>query len=234
MSATLAMAATYVGVAALPSAIPDNIGEVADLIQNFVHNLAGSPLVYLAMFLLAALDQFFPPVPSDTVLISLNVAAHQLGQPNPWFLIPAAVIGAFIGNNICYLIGRKIGTQRFRAFRTPRGRAAIQRAERSIVRRGMGYIIAARYIPIARIAIIMTVGAVKYPIKKFWLASAISTISWGFNATAIGTIFGNIDGLHPVAAMVIGIIVGLIVGAIADRLVTWYYLRKETRREPIV
>ena len=192
--------------------------------------LSGTYWMYLVMFLLAFGDQFFPPIPSDPVLISLVVAAHQLGYPNLWLLVPAAVLGAFLGNIACYFVGLKIGTERFKVFRTEKARASIARAQTTLAERGMGYIIVARFIPVARIAIIMTVGAMRYPLSRFVIASAISFIFWGLNAAAIGSIFGQIEQLHPALAILVGVATGLLVGMLLDRGIAWYLRRRTATR----
>jgi membrane protein DedA with SNARE-associated domain len=203
----------------------------ADQIMAAVLTMAGSPWVYVAMFLLAFGDQFFPPIPSDPVLLALVVSSHQLGLPRLWLLIPAAIVGAILGNLGCYWVGRKVGTDRFKTFRTGKGKASIEKARVQIEKRGMGYIIAARWIPVARIGIIMVVGAMHYPLSKFLIASTVSLVFWGLNATAIGSIFGAIEALHPMLAILIGIITGLIVGMVLDRLVGWFLNRHEPPTE---
>lgn len=195
-------------------------------ITGWIGTIAESIWVYPAMFLLASLDQFFPPMPSDTVLISLSVASRSVGEPNLFFLMLFAMTGAFCGNLICYLIGRSIGTSRFKRFRQGRGLRAITAARVAIEKRGMSYIIAARFVPIARVAVIMTVGAVQFPFKQFLVASAASAILWAANATVIGTIAGNIFGHHPLLAMGAGIGFGIVVGIILDRVLGYILNRK--------
>ena len=201
-------------------AVPHNIGLFARQIEQWVETIAGSVWAYFAMLFLAAFDQFVPPIPSDSVLISLAVASRTGGRPYLFLLIPAAVIGAVCGNVICYFIGNKIGTHRFKSFRHGRGLRAITAARVAIEKRGAVYIIASRFIPIARVAVVMTVGAVNYPFKQFMLATVASALLWATNATVIGTIAGSIFEDHPLPAMVVGMITGILVGILIDRVVS--------------
>ncbi|MCL1801777.1 MAG: VTT domain-containing protein, partial [Promicromonosporaceae bacterium] len=130
-------------------------------------------------------------------------------------------IGAILGNLGCYGIGYWLGTDRFKVFRSGKGLASVERTRKGLETRGLGLIVAARWIPVARIAIIMTVGAMKYPFRKFVLGSIASLTMWGLNILAIGTIFGNIPQLPPWLAVVAGIVTGLLVGMLLDRLVRW-------------
>jgi membrane-associated protein len=40
-------------------------------VQNWILALAASPLVYVGMYLFAAIDGFFPPIPSESLAIAL-------------------------------------------------------------------------------------------------------------------------------------------------------------------
>ena len=195
-------------------------------VESAVVALAESNWVYPLLFLLAFADQFFPPVPSDPVFISLVITGYTVGSPNLWLLVPAGIIGAILGNLGCYGIGYRVGTDRFKMFRTGKGLASVERTRKGLESRGLGLIVAARWIPVARIAIIMTVGAMKYPFRKFVLGSIASLTMWGLNILAIGTIFGNIPQLPPWLAVVAGIVTGLLVGMLLDRLVRWVLGRR--------
>ena len=197
-----------------------SVSAFVDFVTGWISTIAESIWVYPAMFLIASLDQFFPPMPSDSVLISLAVASRSVGRPHLFLLMPFAMAGAFCGNVICYLLGRKIGTSRFKRFRQGRGLRAITAARIAIEKRGMVYIIVSRFVPIARVAVIMTVGAVHFPFKQFLLASVAASVLWATNAVVIGTIAGNIFGNHPLLGMAIGIVTGVLVGVILDRVIS--------------
>jgi membrane protein DedA with SNARE-associated domain len=66
-------------------------------LTDLVLTLAASPWLYLVMFGFAAIDGFFPPIPSETVLVAT-------GMPRRRF-IPIAVVGAASWAGYCTLIG---------------------------------------------------------------------------------------------------------------------------------
>ena len=87
-------------------------------ILHFVETLMGSPWVYAALFAFAALDGFFPLVPSESLVITAGVFAAS-GEPILPLVILAAAAGAFAGDHVAYLVGRTAGGRL--AERRPRG-----------------------------------------------------------------------------------------------------------------
>ena len=78
------------------------INEAFDWLKDF----SSSPWFYLIIFAIAALDSVLPIVPSETLVIIGGVSA---GLGNLWIplVIVVAASGAFIGDNMSYLIGRE-------------------------------------------------------------------------------------------------------------------------------
>src|ERR671918_1174818 len=84
---------------------------MADAITELVEGAMGSPWVYLALLAFAAIDAFFPVVPSETLVISAGVFAASNPDPNLLFVILSSAAGAFIGDHISYFIGRYGGSR---------------------------------------------------------------------------------------------------------------------------
>src|SRR5919106_3252237 len=82
---------------------------MADAITELVEGAMGSPWVYLALFAFAAIDAFFPIVPSESLVISAGVFAASGSEPDLIPIILAAAAGAFLGDHISYFIGRTAG-----------------------------------------------------------------------------------------------------------------------------
>jgi membrane-associated protein len=68
-----------------------------------------SVLSYLVAIILPALDAIFPVLPSETVVIALGVATAGSTDPRIALLVACAACGAFLGDNLCYLLGRRFG-----------------------------------------------------------------------------------------------------------------------------
>ena len=149
--------------------------RVADSIMDLVEGAMGSPWVYLALLAFAALDAFFPIVPSESLVITAGVFSAANGEPALPLVIVAAGLGAFIGDHISYFIGRTAGERMMkRAKPGSKKAAAWARGHKLLTERGGVILIVCRYIPGARTAITLTAGAVSYRLRSFSFFDAIA------------------------------------------------------------
>ena len=151
-----------------------------------------SAISYLVALVIPALDAIFPVLPSETAVIALGVATAGSADPRIALLVAFAAAGAFLGDNLSYLLGRHFGpaVQR-RFFATPKGMKARAWAERSLGRFGMQLIIACRFIPGGRTAVTLTCGLTGYPRRRFIVATAAAAVIWALYAFFIGRIGGQ-------------------------------------------
>ena len=151
-----------------------------------------SPHSYLIALAVPALDAIFPVLPSETAVIALGVATAGSADPRIALLVGCAAAGAFLGDNLCYVLGRRFGpvVQR-RFFATPKGSKARAWAERSLARFGMQLIVVCRFIPGGRTAVTLTCGLTGYPRRRFIAATAAASVIWALYAFFIGRIGGR-------------------------------------------
>jgi membrane-associated protein len=182
---------------------------MGDAITNLVENAVGSPWVYVALFTFAAIDAFFPAVPSETLVISAGVFAAG-GEPELVPIIVAAAAGAFAGDHISYFIGRAAGDRWLRdaASETRRARA-VAKGRKFLDDRGGPIIIACRYIPGARTAITLTSGATAFPLAKFSFFDAIAALTWGIYSAMIGYLGGTAFEEEPLKGLGLGLGIAL-------------------------
>jgi len=187
-------------------------------VEHWALELAASPWIYLVMYLFATIDGFFPPIPSESVVIALAAAAtSSVGKPELALLIPVAAAGAWTGDQLAYLIGSRVQVHRLRIFRSGKGQAALAWAEHALERRGASFIIAARYIPVGRVAVNMTAGAVGYPRRRFRLLAAIAAVMWAAYSAAIGVGAGALLGSRStLLAIAVGVVGGVVLGVVVD------------------
>lgn len=188
------------------------------MLEEWILALAGSGWVYLGVLAFSAIDGIFPPVPSESVVIGLAAISMVEGAPNLWLLALVAAVGAFIGDQVAYLIGSKVDVYRLRLFRGQQGARALAWAEHALAHRGSSFILAARYIPIGRVAVNMSAGALGYPRGRFMGLSALACVTWAVYGVAIGVGAGAWLHDHPVVAVVAGVCVGAVVGLLIDRV----------------
>lgn len=191
--------------------------------------LAGSPWVFIITYLLCLIDGFFPPVPSESVVIALAALAVSAGTPNLWLVGIAAALGAFSGDQIAYAIGRKLDLPNSRLARTPRGGRMIAAAGRSLRRRSALYIFAARYVPIGRVAVNMTAGSIRYDHRRFVVLTCFSAITWSIYSIALGLSAGAWFENHPIIAMIVGVLLGVAIGIAVEWSITLVQRRRAAR-----
>jgi membrane protein DedA with SNARE-associated domain len=106
--------------------------------------------------------------------------------------VACAAAGAFLGDNLCYLLGRRFGPAvERRFFANPKGARTRAWAERSLERFGIQLIIVCRFIPGGRTAVTLTCGLVGYPRRKFVPATAVAAVIWALYAFLIGRLGGQ-------------------------------------------
>src|SRR5690606_27852285 len=160
--------------------------------------------------------------------------AVSSGVPNLWLVLAVAAAGAVVGDNIAFLIGRAVGTQRFRWMRRPRVQAAFDRAGAELERRSASYLITARYIPVGRVAVNMTAGATGMRHPRFLVLSVLAGISWAAYSVSFGVLAGHWVEDNPVLAMLVAIGLALAVGVVVDHLIVrWNRARARRRAAPV-
>ncbi|MET3509482.1 DedA family protein [Plantibacter flavus] len=198
-----------------------------DVINELILNAVTSPWLYVVMFATAVIDGFFPPIPSETVLVAAAAVAVSTGGSNLLLLCAVAAVGAAIGDNIAYLIGRGVGTTRFAWMRRPRIAAAFDRAGRTLGRRGAPLVLGARYIPVGRVVVNMSAGALRYPWRRFLPLSVIGGVTWAAYSAIIGVVAGKLFEDQPFLSSVLGVGVALVLGLVVDRVAAVRRRRRE-------
>jgi membrane protein DedA with SNARE-associated domain len=162
------------------------------------HLQVDSPLSYLIAILIPALDAIFPVLPSETAVIALGVATSGSSDPRIALLIACAALGAFLGDNLCYLIGRRFGPwveRRF--FSSEKGRRRREWAEHSLERFGTQIIIVCRFIPGGRTAVTLSCGLIGFSRRRFVTATAIAAVIWALYAFFLGRLGGQVFEDRP-------------------------------------
>lgn len=186
------------------------------MVEDWALQLAGSPWVLLVLLALTTVDGFFPPVPSESVVIALASLSVSTGAPALWPVVVVAAVGAFLGDQVAYQIGSAVDLRRLRLFRGRRGRRVLDWAEHALTHRGASFIIAARYIPIGRVAVNMTAGSLGFRRRRFVLLTGIAAVTWALYSTAIGVGAGHVLEERPLLGVVVGVVGGLLLGVVVD------------------
>lgn len=152
--------------------------------------VSNNPVTYLIVFGAAATDVLLPLIPSETIVLAAAVLAGQ-GDLLIWLIVPAAALGAFLGDNVSYWLGRRLGdpvARRF--FRSAKARARLEWAERAIHRRGVFLIVVGRFIPGGRTATTFASGTLEMDYRRFLIADAGAALIWAVYISALGFVGG--------------------------------------------
>ncbi|GAA0945681.1 VTT domain-containing protein [Kribbella koreensis] len=202
---------------------------MSDSILHFTQELMSSWWIYLALFGFAALDGFFPAIPSETLVVTAGVFAAT-GGPNLYVVIAMAAAGAFLGDHVSYALGRGAGGRLLDRFEpgTKRHKMTMW-ARNALEERGGLVLVVARYVPGGRTAVTLTMGAVRYPLRNFSLFAALAAASWGLYCSLVGYIGGKAFEDNPLKGVVLGI--GLALGV---TLIVEVVRHKRRTRQPQV
>ncbi len=152
---------------------------------------------YLIVFLGVGIESLGLPVPGETVLIIGAVLAGQ-GHLDAPGVAAAGVLGATLGDNTGYYIGRRWGrrllaTRALRRVYDPR-RLAV--AERFFARHGWTAVFIGRFIAILRIFAGPLAGLHHMPWRSFLVANAGGAVLWVAAVVTAGLLVGgNLDRL---------------------------------------
>ena len=182
---------------------------------------------YLVIFAVAALDAFFPVVPSETVAITGGVLAGS-GDLNLLLVIVAASAGAILGDNISYGLGSWLGERTVKnVFKGERSRKAFLWAEHQLEERGTYLIVIARFIPGGRTATTFAAGYIKtFPYRRFLPADILAGAIWGTYTGCLGYFGGKTFEEQPWKGLVLAFAIAV---AIAGGIELVRHLRQRRR-----
>ena len=163
-----------------------------------------SIISYAIAIILPALDAILPVLPSETVVIALGVATAGSADPRVALLVACAAAGAFLGDNLSYLLGRRFGPRvERRFFRGADGARRRAWAERSLQRYGMPLIVVCRFVPGGRTAVTLCCGIIGYQRRRFVVATAAAGMSWAAYSFFIGRLGGQAFEDKPWAGLLL-------------------------------
>lgn len=167
------------------------------------------------------------PSPGETALVAGAVLASQ-GKLHIWLVIMIGVASAIIGDNIGYLLGRRIGRDILQA-PGPLHRhrlQAIAAGDQFFARHGPKAVFLARWIALVRFAAAWLAGINRMPFKQFFFWNALGGLTWGITFGLVGYYGGKaaagvLEKVGIAGAVVLGL---MLIGSVE-------YMRRRLRRE---
>jgi membrane-associated protein len=166
------------------------------------------------------------PSPGETALVLAAVLASQ-GKLQIWLVLLIGITSAIVGDNIGYLLGRKLGREVLEApgpFQ--RRRAMLVRAgDRFFDKHGGKAVFLARWVALVRVAAAWLAGINGMPFKQFFFWNALGGITWGITFGLVGY-YGGQAAANVLAQA--GLIGGIVFGVVL--IGAYIYVRRRERR----
>ena len=191
---------------------------------------------YLGIFLLIAIENIFPPIPSEVILLFGGFMATYTNMHIVGIII-ASTLGSLVGAYALYFIGKIFNKERLK--KIVRGKIGkvlrlkekdIDMADEWFDKKGNKTVFFCRFIPIVRSLISIPAGMSEMPLGKFTLYTVVGSIIWntvlsiagqtvGANWESILAIFEQYSHIAAIVLVILG------VGAIV-----WFYSKKRTKK----
>lgn len=177
---------------------------VLAFLNGLIDLLTGSAWTYPLLLGICIGDAIFPALPSETAVIVCGIQAAR-GQLSLGWVIFFAALGAFLGDNGSYALGRWLGQPVVRRFFSgERARERLDWAKRFLKDRGSYVLILARFVPGGRTATTFTSGLVKLPWKtRFAPFILVAAILWAVYGALVGYLGGVTFKDKPIYALLL-------------------------------
>ena len=164
--------------------------------ENFILDMMNQ-FGYLGVFLLIAIENIFPPIPSEVILLfggfmttytSLNIFGMSI----------ASTLGSLIGAIVLYLIGKFFNKERLKAIVSSKvGKILrlknedIDKADNWFETKGNKTVFFCRFIPIVRSLISIPAGMSEMAMGKFLVYTITGSLIWNVVLIVTGSIVGE-------------------------------------------
>ena len=153
-------------------------------------------LGYVGVAFLVALENLFPPIPSEVVLPLAGFVASS-GEASLGGMVAAATVGSMIGAYTLYGISAAIGPVRLRRIVNRYGRylglneADLDRAEEWFDQRARTVVLVSRCVPLMRSLISIPAGFRRMPLLTFSLYTLAGSLIWNLALIGAGYFLGE-------------------------------------------
>ena len=125
-------------------------------------------------------------LPGDSVLFSAGLVAAAHGDIDITLLVTIIFMAAFIGDQVGFVLGRKVGRPYLDKRKSPRVQRMIARSEAFYEKTGGWAVVAARFFPWIRTFVPPIAGISRMNYYRFLSANALGALLWGVGITLSG------------------------------------------------
>ncbi len=148
-------------------------------------------------------------LPGDSLLFTAGVVCSTGSLHVPFWVAAGGVfVAAFIGDQVGYLIGRRLGP---RVFTSPDSRLFARehavRAQAFFSRHGTKAVVLARFVPVVRTFTPVVAGVGRMSYRQFAVYNAAGALAWGVGLLSAGYFLGGIPFVAThVELIVLGVV----------------------------
>ena len=152
---------------------------------------------YIGVFLLIAIENIFPPIPSEVILL-FGGFMTTYSELNIILMIIFATLGSLLGAIVLYYIGKILNKERLKKIVSGKigkvlrlKNSDIDKADEWFDTKGNKTVFFCRFIPIVRSLISIPAGMSEMPLGKFFLYTTTGSLIWNTVLIVIGSIVGE-------------------------------------------
>lgn len=203
--------------------------QLADLLGH-----VGVVVFYLAVWGLVFagtglfVGAFIPFITGDSLLFGAGLVAAASDSLNVWVLAIGVGIAAFVGDQLGFVLGMRLGRPYLDRKSGLRMQKIIGRVDRFYQQYGWWSVVIARFIPWARVFVPWVAGIGRMNYYAFLSANALGALSWGVGMVLVGYYAAHLPLVKNLAYVIAAIMIGL---SILFGIRTWHADRISRRAE---
>ncbi len=199
---------------------PFTVSRHSGIVSTDVLNAAlTGPWALVLMSMLVFGDAFLVVIPGEIAVTALGAYAVTAGAPPLWAVVGCAAAAAALGDASCYLLGRFVGTERWRWMRATRVRKALDWARLRLDAGTATVLFTARFVPFARLAINLVAGASRIHPPRYLALVCLAALGWAAYQASIGAAVAAILPGGALVAVPVSIVVAVSLGLLIDFIV---------------
>ena len=203
-----------------------------DIVIEIMNNFG-----YIGVFLLIAIENIFPPIPSEVILL-FGGFMTTFTDMNVIGVIIASTLGSLVGAIALYYIGKILNKERLKKIITSKpGKILrltpedIDKADNWFDTKGNKTVFFCRFIPIVRSLISIPAGMSEMPMAKFLLYTTVGSAIWNTVLIVIGNRVGeNWESILGVFDQYSHIVLILLI-LIFVLFIVWFYTKKQKKKK---
>lgn len=188
------------------------------IVFHWLESVMGSPLIYPLLASVTLGDAVAPIIPGELPMNIAGAYSGIFGFPNLYLIMLFCGVGAVIGDNLCFVLGRKLTPAFGYLRRRRRLKRALNWANENLSRRDASVIIIARFIPGARWVVTVMLGSSGYSHLRFALFDTLGVAIWAIQGTLFGYVGGWLFKDYPIIGIAAGLVFGVASGLLVEKL----------------